>query len=163
MPSFNLDSAQGHNPSNRKSADCGQLNPQAGTFEPTNSQALTTRTVNRTATRPALVMDDAPSILTQLSALQDAVVDELCNLRRDVDMLARGGWQLTVGPFQALQQADPNNVNAVRHRIFSAINRQADNDDIPKAITDGVVQAHTNMEVSTVSEITLRPSTLEKR
>ena len=107
-------------------------------------------------------MDDAPSILTQLSALRDAVVDELCNLRRDVDMLVRGGWQLTVGPFQALQQADPNNVNAVRHRIFSAINRQVDN-DIPKAITDGVVQAHTKMEVSTVSEITLRPSTLEKR
>lgn len=75
-------------------------------------------------------------------------------------MLTLGGWQLTVGPFQALRQADLNNVNAVRHRIFSAINRHADN-DIPKAITDGVVQLPTNMEVSAVSEITLKPSTLE--
>jgi hypothetical protein len=162
MPSFNLDSAQNHNPSNRESVARGQLNSQAGTFQRTDPQALITSLVNQTTTRRALAMDDAPSILAQFSALRDAVVDELCNLRRDVDMLTRGGWQLTVGPFQTLQQADPNNVNAVRHRIVSAINRQAHN-DIPKPITDVAVQPPTNVEVSTVSEITLKPSTLENR
>jgi hypothetical protein len=157
-----LNSAQGHNLSSREPANRGQLNPQAGTFQPASSQALMDRPTDQFTARRALVMDDASSILVQLSALRDAVADELCILRRDVDMLTRGGWQLTVGPFQALQQADPTNVSAVRHRIFNTINKQADN-DFPKAITDGVVQAPAKMEVSTVSEITLRPSTLENR
>ena len=107
-------------------------------------------------------MDNTSSIVTQFSALQDAVAavaDEICCLRRDVDMLTHGGWQLTVGPFQALQQADPNNVRAIRHRIFSAINRQVDN-GIPETITDVVMRAPAEMEVSTVREIALSPSTL---
>lgn len=161
MSSFNFNSAQGHNPSNHESTAHDQLNPQAGTFQPASSQTLTTGPANQISTRRALVMDDAHSILAQLSALRDAVVNELCNLRHDVDILSHGGWQLTVGPFQALQQADPNNINAVRHRMFSATNRQVDS--IPKVITDGATLAPTNGEVNAVSEITLRPSTLESR
>lgn len=157
-----LNSVQGHNLSSREYTNRGQLNPYAGTFQPASSQSLIDQSTDRSTARQALVMDDASSILAQLGTLRNAVADELCSLRRDVDMLTRGGWQLTIGPFQALQQADPNNVSAVRHRILSTINKQGDN-DFPKAITDGVVREPAKTELNTVNEIVLRPSTMENR
>lgn len=53
-------------------------------------------------------------------SMRDAIIKEICVLRHDVDTLKRGGWTITVGPFQKVNEPGFESVQAVHDRIIDA-------------------------------------------
>ena len=71
-----------------------------------------------------------PSDLTQylefqIDNLRGAVVDELCSLRRDIDVLRSGGWQVKVGPFENTKTLGPTEVATIHHQIAARLSQNA--------------------------------------
>ncbi|TID23559.1 hypothetical protein E6O75_ATG03195 [Venturia nashicola] len=54
-----------------------------------------------------------------------AVVDELCSLRRDVDILNNGGWNVKMGPFERSKDLTDIQVAAIRREIAGRLNGSA--------------------------------------
>jgi len=59
---------------------------------------------------------------SQIDGLRSAVVDELCSLRRDVDILRSGGWRVEVGPHYVNKKIGDIEVAAIRQQIEARLN-----------------------------------------
>lgn len=66
---------------------------------------------------------------TQIDNLRSAVVDELCSLRRDVDILNTGGWNVKMGPFERSKDLKDEQLSAIRQQIAGRLNDSATTPD----------------------------------
>jgi len=96
------------------------LNPRATGFQPIHTQTHQTP-ATQIATSRINSIEDEPTLPGQVIALRDAVVEELCLIRRDLGFIMNGGWQLTIGPWQMIQPArNEQDVLGIRRRISRA-------------------------------------------
>ncbi|KAF2141422.1 uncharacterized protein K452DRAFT_39291 [Aplosporella prunicola CBS 121167] len=99
----------------------GNLNPTAGNFNPNSMPHSTTSTalVPRNE-QPMEQSDDNAEIhmlRAQLANLENLFSNELIQMRREIDMLKKGGWTVTVGPFQAPDTVDNYGADAIHRRL----------------------------------------------
>jgi hypothetical protein len=117
------------------------MNPGAGTSNPYDSQAESTMNETKVmngssvATSNGHVEDGAVTVDAVVDQLRRAMIDELCALHCDVDILKRGGWKLALGPF--VQQTPVT--EADRQQFYETIAER--------------VQGKTGLELTTPSAI----------
>lgn len=134
------------------SARLKALNPQADRFQPSNALGMTTDMANAASNQQQLhsinEADDENNLHAQFVMLRDAMTEELCLLRRDLNLIVNGGWQLTIGPWQMMQPATQlpvsnQDVKNIRDRISKAMDGEGKvgfdetKNKRPKLITDG--------------------------
>lgn len=147
------------------------LNPQAHQFQPSNVQGgavgMTNAVSNQQQLSPINDADDDDNLHAQFITLRDAMIEELCLLRRDLNLIMNGGWQLTIGPWQVMQPSmqpatNDHDVKDIRDRISKAL----DGDGVvsldettknrPQLITDG--RSLTSPDASDVKAVTTSDS-----
>lgn len=96
----------------------GGVNPSASSFIPISVEqangshpAATDSAMNKELVKVMQYVD------TQIDNLRSAVVDELCSLRRDVDILNTGGWNVKMGPFERSKDLTDIEVATVHQQI----------------------------------------------
>ncbi|QDS69621.1 hypothetical protein FKW77_008876 [Venturia effusa] len=95
------------------------INPLAGSFVPKSAEQVTDG--------PPVALDKesvkmVQYVDTQIVNLRSALVDELCSLRRDVDVLNAGGWNVKMGPFERSKNLTDVEVAAIRQQIAGRLN-----------------------------------------
>lgn len=58
------------------------------------------------------------AVQEEIKKLRLTMTQELCNLRHDIDVLQRGGWEVKVGAFQTMGEPGLANSQAIKKRIL---------------------------------------------
>lgn len=96
----------------------GGVNPLAGAFVPRSAE-------QPNGGHPAMDKESVNMVQyvdTQIENLRSAVVDEFCSLRRDVDILNTGGWNVKMGPFERSKNLTDVEVAAIHQQIAGRLN-----------------------------------------
>lgn len=96
----------------------GGVNPLAGTLVPQSSEQPNDG-------HPGMDEDSVNMVQyvdTQIDNFRSAVIDELCSLRRDVDILKTGGWNIKMGPFERSKNLTDVEVAAIHQQIAGRLN-----------------------------------------
>lgn len=101
----------------------GGINPSAGSCVPTSvEQANGTHSAAIDSAMKKESVNLAQYVDTQINNLRSAVVDELCSLRRDEDILNTGGWSVKMGPFKRSKGLSDVEVAAAHQQIAGRLN-----------------------------------------
>lgn len=100
-----------------------RLNPSANTFQPVTVQAGVIDNTNQSSITRIIELGDEPNLHAEVITLKNMIVEELCLIRRDLGLLMNGGWQLTIGPWQAQlpTAAAEHEVQAIQRRMTQAL------------------------------------------
>jgi hypothetical protein len=70
-------------------------------------------------------INDVPSLHAQMMELKASLTEQICLLRLEVETLKRGGWRMSVGPFQQVLRPEPSRVHATRDRANGGLTGEA--------------------------------------